>query len=109
MGPYCIRPTPGIKITFRYQNHLGISGDFDSYFLTYSCYINYMRWEPLRAMAVGYREPDHRYDGRRDSNVKLFVVAPDGTVIEMTDHHDLVSYLESHPDIAEAMSYYATV
>lgn len=95
---------PAIRLEFDYTNHLGHTYPASVDFLTFSDFVNYMRWEPLRGMAVGYTPKDERYENRRESNVKLYLVAPDGILIQFDDYSDLTHYLALHKDIAWALS-----
>jgi hypothetical protein len=69
---------PRINLTFFYRNHLDEVNDYTLEFASIPDFKNYLRWEPEKAMLIGYGKVDEdRVRASRTSNV-VVAVATDG-------------------------------
>lgn len=95
-----------IIIRFRYRNHLNQETEHKAEFLSIHDLTNYFRWEPDKAMQLGYGPVDHeRIAKSLTSHVRLYVVDSSGKEVPFQDVNGLAHYLQQHPDVAKSVQY----
>jgi hypothetical protein len=89
-----------IKLSFCYRNHLDDVKEYSVQFMCIPDFTNYLRWEPEKAMLIGYgKVNEETVRNSRTSNVKISI-----------DHHGRTStfdtakqfgdFLKKSPEIA---------
>jgi hypothetical protein len=94
-----------IHLFFSYRNHLNEVNDYSTEFASVPDFKNYLRWEPVKAMLIGYGPISQEcLDKARVSKVKL-AISHDGAMVQFDNAHQFADYLKRHKEIARALSF----
>jgi hypothetical protein len=94
-----------IHLSFSYRNHLNEINDYSVEFASVPDFKNYLRWEPVKGMLIGYGPVNQELlENARVSNVKLSI-SHDSAIVNFDNAHQLADYLKRHREIAKALSF----
>jgi hypothetical protein len=94
-----------IVLRFKFRNHLDQVSDNEVDFPSIHHFRNYLRWEPERAMMIGYGKRDEqRISASRSSDVRLLLIVGDKE-IAFASATEFVKYLDTHPEVAASLQY----
>lgn len=95
-----------IVLRYTYRNYVDELKDYQEEFITIPTFSNYLRWEPLRAMAIGYGEVNQDdLKKSRSTNVRLSLRFENGEEVFFNNATEFVDYLTKHPDLAKRLQF----
>lgn len=97
--------TTVIKLSFSYRNHLSQVNDYTLEFSSIPDFKNYLRWEPDKAMLIGYGNVDHeRIKKSRTSNT-IISISHRGHNFNFDTAKQFGDFLNQTPEIARLLQY----
>jgi len=97
-----------ITLSFSYRNHLDETTDHAVHFMSIPDFVNYLRWEPEKAMLIGYGPVnEERVRNSRTQNTKISIAWRD-ELFKFETATQLGSFLDNTPLIARELQHKAT-